>query len=560
MKSNYYMEVFGLLWTVNKFLTHQMDQHSYLHTNMVLLSLQLDALFHDVIGLITAQNLPIVNLPARPKVNSTCVSSNYNSPNSIYIDILPLWFSKPFLFSTSTYFEDLCDLLNDIAHNVGKASFSPRKLKPSSVSSGLRQRSSSHISLSSDSHPWSSNRLGANEKEGIKEKLIDAFFHQHKDLQQLCEMAVDRVIKNFSETVSKTCITPTFRNGATAYEEYFNDSSRINLNEYNKILQTLEIDASLASRSLMNDDFDRIITGTLRLLASPSTNPKVLEIASTLAISHAVKRGECVFNSLVCEETKKMMDDFIRKERKANAGVPLTSSKASRGLHSNSVAHSANLLCFLELNSLLMEFSEQSCLDENAFQVLKETKGAAYSQLQSSKESICYLSVETASIVEDFGSLIVSFFEKFFSSPSDKTASMVKAAVEVSDILSFLGKRGCLESIRNDVVLLFCNSENLLALMIRAKSVETSSSSPDDSCLNCPSPEAIGAFLFMLVDSTLISNHSLEKALMQSISKDERAKNVIECVMNKVAFQSGMNEWIEGHLIMTRLQNMMLRS
>ena len=99
------------------------------------------------------------------------------------------------------------------------------------------------------------------------------------------------------------------------------------LDEYIKLLQTLEADATSAARLLMNDDFDRIVNGTLHLLAPPETNPKVLEIASSLAIKHAVQKGEYIIRSIIFEEKKKMVDDFIRKEKKAKAGVPLTSSK-----------------------------------------------------------------------------------------------------------------------------------------------------------------------------------------------------------------------------------------
>eukprot|EP00571_Detonula_confervacea_P000080 CAMPEP_0172324684 /NCGR_PEP_ID=MMETSP1058-20130122/51971_1 /TAXON_ID=83371 /ORGANISM="Detonula confervacea, Strain CCMP 353" /LENGTH=1077 /DNA_ID=CAMNT_0013041025 /DNA_START=44 /DNA_END=3273 /DNA_ORIENTATION=+ len=330
----YYIDTFTLLWSINHHcLPYQIINHSYHQTNMAMISFQLDALFHDVVGLSPSQNLAILPLPTLKPGGSA------DSTNLAHLDDLPLWFSKHFLFPSIPHLKDLCELLRDLVQNNGKmaTTASAKKVRPNSVShlGGMDSKFVSRISFSVDNtmSPWSSKRTGApNSKGGIKERLVDSFFHQHKDLQQLCEMIADRAIKNTAETASQACILPIFRSGATAFEEYFHKSPTMTLEEYMKLLKTLDSRANEEATTLMSNDFDRIIKGALQLLAPPEMKYKVVEIASTLAINHATLKGRHTIHSIISEEKKKLVDEFIRKEKKVKAGVPLITSKRGHAI------------------------------------------------------------------------------------------------------------------------------------------------------------------------------------------------------------------------------------
>ena len=59
------------------------------------------------------------------------------------------------------------------------------------------------------------------------------------------------------------------------------------LEQYTDLLKTLEADANSEVTAFMSHDFERIIKGTLQLLASRETAPKVVDIACSLATNHA---------------------------------------------------------------------------------------------------------------------------------------------------------------------------------------------------------------------------------------------------------------------------------
>jgi hypothetical protein len=54
----------------------------------------------------------------------------------------------------------------------------------------------------------------------IQAKLVDAFFHQHRDLKEICEFAVNRVLKNVSNRVASECIRPVFDESNLAFDSY----------------------------------------------------------------------------------------------------------------------------------------------------------------------------------------------------------------------------------------------------------------------------------------------------------------------------------------------------
>ena len=75
----------------------------------------------------------------------------------------------------------------------------------------------------------------------------------------------------------------------------------MNLEEYKKLLKSLELKANEEATTLISNDFDRIIRGALHLLSPPETKPKVVEVASTLAINHATQKGKNAIRSTIAE-------------------------------------------------------------------------------------------------------------------------------------------------------------------------------------------------------------------------------------------------------------------
>eukprot|EP00985_Skeletonema_marinoi_P003944 scaffold1726_cov143-Skeletonema_marinoi.AAC.3 len=384
---------------------------------------------------------------------------------------MPLWFSKQFLISSIPYFDDLFQLLSDLtSNNIRPGNSCTKKVRPRSISLGTLnsgQKYASRISLSGDASPspWSSSRRGTpTDKHGIKERLIDSFFHQHKVLQELCEVIVDRVIKNASDTIKLSCIQLMFVKGGTDYEEYFNTSSKMSLGDYKKMLESLGDDCQVAGDKLIRDSFSQSIKGALTLLAPPNTDSEVLEIASSLATSHAITLGEQIVRSAVADEKNKLSEEFVRKESKAKAGVPLQHSTKTalpkQALVDDTDAVGSKFQSLADLTMALRVISDEGVFSEKDLLQLKEKKQKV--ALHVEKYFIgCDSSLQT---IQNFEAQVVSCMTSFFAEPG-KSNARLRAAVEVMDILSLLNMMGYLSSFAAELESLLCNIKNVQTLI-----------------------------------------------------------------------------------------------
>jgi len=552
-KLQYYIDAFALLWSINHIcLPYQIEHHGYCRTNMIVISLQLDALFHDVVGLAPAQNLPILALPERK------VGGSADITDVVPFDDLPLWLSKPFLFPSIPHLEDLFELLNNLAQNHGKMSItaSAKKVRPNIVRNlgGIdsNQKFVSRIPFTGNNiSPWASKRPRTpHKKGGIKEMLVDSFFHQHKDLQQLCEMIVDRAMKNFSESVSTSCINPIFRNGATSFEEYFTKSPMMILEEYVKMLKVLEADANRDATTMMNGDFDRIIKGTLPLLAPRETKPKVVEVACSLTINHASLKGKKTIHLIISEEKKKLVDEFVRKEKKVKAGVPLSNAKKGAVPQTGSVpSNDLELQSIIDLTASLRAFHDLDDSLRNRLERLKLEKARAIEYLHKH-----FIVTESSQPVVELELQMISMLKEFFSNPSPESILSLQAIIEAADVLSLLGTMGYAGSNKEVLETLVCNTTNMLALMDRVKySVET------DHRAEFISHDTLGNFLFLLVKGSLVNHRALETALLCSVKANQDAQVVSSVMLNRLASGRAGIDSTHGLVIMVRLQRLLMR-
>jgi hypothetical protein len=544
---SYYTNTFALLWGIKiHCFPCQISSHSVYQTNMMLVSLQLESLFRDVVGLVPSQQLPAVNLPTR--------KSDTSQPTGLIpLDDLPLWFSQHSSSSLIPHLKDLCDLLKELVHNNEKMTNSaPKKVRPDTISSigeGMESRLVSQLTVSGNMSPWSIKRSRTpNKNVGINERLVDSFFHQHKDLQQLCKTVVDRAIKNFAHTASFACILPIFKNGAVAFDEYFSRSPRMVLVEYSTLLNVLDSKAEEAATTLMKDHFDRTITGTLHLLAPPETQHKVVEIASSLAISHAFQQGRNIIHSIIRQEKQKLVEEFIRKENKFMAGVPLNASKRDRSVVLDAVDAGNSFQNLVVLSASLRQFQRVEVSGLAGIDIgllsLKEQAEKALEHLRR-----YFIGAGIPPSVLDFEMCLISVLKMFFANPLHR--HLLGAVIEVANVLCLLGKLGYAESSKQEIESLLCDTDNMLILIDAVNhgmSEETYSISY----------ETIGNFLFVLLEGSIIGSRSLEAALLQTVTVKHEAKMVSHVILNKLALsRTGMPDASGGLVIMVRLQRVL---
>lgn len=524
------------------------------------MSVQLASLFHDLVGIVNAWDLPAISLPQQITVDDSSKSNAKFSP----LDTLPLWFSKTYLFMTTTYFQDLFELVSHL-QSAGINSSKPgasstKKIRPRPISSGplkdfvesnsFQKISPLRSSFSSPmSSPWSSAKtLSANpgSKAATKDRLIDFFFHQHQELQRLCETTIDSAIKNFAQSTLQGCVTPIFKENATAYEDFFSRSPIMEVNEYIELLQSLDVRANLKAREEMNNQFSRIIRDALELLSPPETQPKVREIACSLTLQHASRKGDQIIRSFIREEKKNLVDEFIRKERKVKAGVPLIAinrNKADKAEAVSSSVHSRDVDSIVDLTNLLGKINANNEVDSQ----LLDDLGRATEEVNNDLQKYC-IGNDRLSCVEDFQTKLLALFDKFFTS-SEAPSSLLCALFKASDVLCLLGKMGYLDTAASREFEQNIQDSNKLKGV-----VETALKySPDDV--------TVATFLFLLIDGSILSYSVVEDALTKLISccNDLDCRKVADALMNKLAISLGFKTWKEdGFVIMVRLQRMML--
>jgi hypothetical protein len=527
-----------------------MSYHSYHQTNMMTLFFQLEYIFHDVFGLAASQTLPLRNLPIRQ------ASGSIESSAFVPFDDLPLWFSNTSLFPSIPHLKDLCELLRELAQSDGKIVMTAaKKVRPDTITNfaGYDSKFVSRISYSIDSSvsPWSSKRPGSPiNKGGIKERLIDAFFHQHKEMQQICEIVVDRVMKNFVQTVSHACILPLFRNGATSFEEYLNKVPSMTLDDYSTLLENLDLKAKIETNAIMNSDMNRRINDSVILLAPSETKSKVIQVAIALTIAHATEKGTSTIHSIIREEKKKLIDEFVRKEKKLKSGVPLVASKkpALDCGHFHLLSNNSYLNCLIDLTESLrvLHKSNISLSFENGIERLREQKEHVLDYLKH-----FVLGNGDFQAVLDFEDSVLSLLRYFFASPSH-SSHILASIIEVSDVLSLLSKMGYSES-SMELESLVCDSSNMLTLI---------NAVDDGAKSNCIiSHESIGNFMFVMLDGSLVSNQALETALLHALTVKEDARYVCIALLCRLSpgkaqiFDRGTGVGLPvGLVVMVRLQ------
>lgn len=311
-KLPYYNETFSLLRRVQKQIsTFILEGYSPLGSNMLLLEIQLDVFFSEVTGLVEAELLGDYELLPRAP----------NNQKSRSLDILPFNFSPTFVFSSSTHLDDLNKLVADLSHEGKLVAMSgtSKKLKPHILSTS-RISSPSNLLQSDPFAPLSAFDRGklqgffskstTAEKRHEPEKLVDAFFHQHKHLQQLCEFVIDYCIDHvLAKRSLEECIIPVVQRitvVSTSSMEEIPDP--IDLDWYLHVMGNIEKGAmhnvSLYTQMVLED----YIVNAMKALVPSYVDATLKDIATRLSIDHGLRKGEVLVNSMVRNEAKKALD------------------------------------------------------------------------------------------------------------------------------------------------------------------------------------------------------------------------------------------------------------
>jgi hypothetical protein len=285
--------------------------------SMEVVSFYLESFFHETIGLAKLTSLPKAILPSIGALPSSS------------LDVTAIGFSTVTLFSSSPHLEDLSNLVNALCRSqIGKSPSKSRKLRPSIVSSAISlepnrlfTESTSDGKIFSNMTDWNSSKSSAwaggfsGEGRSIQTKLVDAFFHQHREVKEVCEFAVNQVLKNNSSQVLGACIKPAFEERKITIhssEQEFEDAQR----------QALDL-----STDFLRSRLEKSVRMSLEILGPHGLHPKVSKIATTLAVTRGVHSGQALLHALVSNESKTLRESLEREKKKLDSGKSLALTK-----------------------------------------------------------------------------------------------------------------------------------------------------------------------------------------------------------------------------------------
>jgi hypothetical protein len=283
-----------------------------LGANMQLVSLYLETLFGDIIGLERAETIPPQSITESTVVP---VCNGKTKP----VDEFPMRLSMSVLFTSNPHAEELVALLSSQAQSQTKSAGSTRKLTPYSIGGSIGSSTDILGTQSSASFsPVNANRRvslgngtfesaqveGTFQDSPIVGKLVEAFFHQHRNLKGICEFIVDQTLKNVASRMRDEFVVPLLEQKVLDVVD--RDSSTDNA----------EVDVIEASRTFLAAELATAIPQALTILCPPLIQPKVRDVAAQLSVSHATRLGETTIDSLVRLESKKLSLENARKSKK----------------------------------------------------------------------------------------------------------------------------------------------------------------------------------------------------------------------------------------------------
>jgi len=299
-------ETLSLLRSMHKWIILQaLNGHGSRESNFLFLSLQLESFFSDVIGLGEVECLPISSLP-----------SMYSGGNGSegYLDDCNTAFSRSFVLSLSSHLDELQKLIADLSSgNVMTVGGTSKKLKPYALSShpisvdlSLMDEHQSNINLKNPS------------TSGVVGKLVDSFFHQHKEIQPICEFVIDLSLKYASkDTVHESVASKV---NESFYKHYSKEGDTVknlveplNIDWYLTMLRNVELDTFHPIHLVLSNMIRRYILNAMNTLLPPFANEQVKCVASALCIKHACQRAKTVITSLIRTEVKKNIDNLVRR-------------------------------------------------------------------------------------------------------------------------------------------------------------------------------------------------------------------------------------------------------
>ena len=275
------------------------------------------------------------------------------------LDDSPLLFSTAVLFSLNPHMEELLSLVGTLSRiDHIKSNRIPgvsRKLRPVIVSRDVTTASSKSEAefVVAATSPLVSPAPAVDYEEtkifkpgsssSFQSKLVDTFFHQHRELKEICEFAVHQILKKMSTSIPERFVKP-------ALEEELQ----------------LECDDAVdravgGALAYLRSSLEEGIHQSLALFEPPETLFKVHELAVSLAAARGYETGAPHVRNLVINDLKPIQRSLFGDQ----AGTKETEQSARKKEDQQERAESENLVAQMTLASNALVVSIKSQLTNN---------------------------------------------------------------------------------------------------------------------------------------------------------------------------------------------------
>lgn len=536
LRAPYFCKTFSLLRTIQKRIVAYTSLGDDFHeSELFVLVHSMEAFFLEVVGLREAEQLDLLQLPIDNEV-----TTGGNSHIATYR------ISQPFLLS-SCHVEDLRILIADLAlDHKGKAGGASKKLKPYllSVQPSNEQGGSNiqrkHFALLD---PLDEGKLqglsrsvesASNQMDGHESKLVDAFFHQHKQIQNRCEFLVDCSVQNISATIVQQFITPAVQDAFKSNEDVQNRVTKpVNLDWYLSALQCIEIDAIQIVKRKVEQRCDQYILNGMEVLTPPTTNVQVRNIATSLSLKHAHRKVELLITSLIRMEAKKQIDGHISRCLDASKNNQLSSSNEADNVESDEQSSYTSQVLYKITQDVNIYLSNRE-LNGDVYHSLPETTMTRMTEIiEMLKNPRLELKLETK-VTNKIGKALGKLFSYWFNPLKDFSRYPLGFSESIS-IASFLvAKVGALtDSVENQLDCLMSNSINMKRMVLWTLN-------PSD--MEKQNIENANEWIDNLLVSALIKSRSKGEVLAGILTlEDLSQKEAIQCLELYGRHATGIN-------------------
>jgi hypothetical protein len=287
------------------------DENMASGSSMQLVSFHLETFFNETISLPKLTSLPDATLSRLSQV----------IPDSL--DNHKIRLSTAAIYASSPYMEDLSDMIMHINSStrqpVKTPNTKPKKLRPSIVSTTVGIEARSYLGVESPSFgkatsplrngSWlglpSDNTLDGKRLHTLN-KLTEGFFHQHRDLKEICDFTVEQTIKTLSIKEVNVFVMK-------AFEEH-----SIGVESTEREIEETQFRAFQLSQYFLRNKLRDKLKKSLELFCPPDAQHRVIGIAVNLSIDRGMNSSQVAIRGLVFSSTKIILKELESKTKAPN--------------------------------------------------------------------------------------------------------------------------------------------------------------------------------------------------------------------------------------------------